>query len=143
MKLNRQLPYGTVIGVYEYEPRAMFTQGNKFFDANGDLIDAGKNDEGQPEDDGPILEKDGELINGQHGYDDASSQASTQAGSEQVHDDEGQDEEGHVLVMDKTDEELDALAESGMTPLRNYAGQFGVKGVSKSEIIEELKQLRA
>ncbi len=149
-KLNRSLPFGTIAGVYEYLPTAQYTQGGNFFDAHGELINE-KSNEGQRQDDGPEIQANEHGIDGRNGHDDADGKADAQTGSATTNDDEGQNEEGHVLdtpsengslVMDKTDEELKALADSGMTPLRQYAAPFGIKGVSKQEIIDELKALR-
>lgn len=44
--------------------------------------------------------------------------------------------------MTLSDEELNDLASQGMAPLRQYAEQFGIKGISKDTIINELKAMR-
>lgn len=144
MKLDTSRQYGAIAGTYEDVPNAHYTQDGKFFDAQMELINAETLHEGQEGHENVERPDDGQ----RHGHDDADGQENAQSEEPQANDDAGQDEEGHVLeqsdalVMDKTDSELNELAAAGMAALRNYAGQFGVKGVSKGEIIEELKALR-
>ncbi len=144
-KLDFSKQHASIVGVYEQLPSARYQQNGLFFDVNGDQIDEKEHEQenGQRHDDeqGHV---DG-LGNDGHGETDGESDAET--GHEEKHDDEGQDEEGHVLtsdspIMDKTDDELAALAASGMAALRAYAELFGVKGIAKQEIINELKALR-
>lgn len=142
-KLDTSKQYGSIVGVYEQNPKARYMQGGHFFDVNGDQIDGQEHDAQQgSQDEG--LRNDGL---GNDGHEQADGQANAQAGNEEEHDDEGQDEEGHVLspdpsVMSKTDEELAALAASGMAALRAYAATFGINGIAKLEIVDELKALR-
>ncbi|AUR96747.1 hypothetical protein NVP1232O_13 [Vibrio phage 1.232.O._10N.261.51.E11] len=147
-KLDTQKQYGSIVGTYEDLPKARYMQDGKFFDVNGDQIDERQHDAQQgSQNEG--LENDG-LGNdglGHDGHEQANGQTDAQTGNEEEHDDEGQDEEGHVLtsedpIMDKTDDELAELAAAGMAALRTYAEQFGVKGIAKQEIINELKELR-
>jgi len=154
MKLDKSKQYGVIHGRYDAVPTAQFTQEGKFFDINGDLIDGNE----------LRKEKDGSQVDGHdgrddefgHGHDEADGrQDDAKAWHEKADDDEGQDEEGHVLtpevkpepeskelVMDKTDEQLDELASAGIAPLREYSTKFDVNGVSKSDILEGLKALR-
>lgn len=144
-KLDTNKQYGSIVGIYEDMPKARYMQDGNFFDVNGDQIDGQERDAQQgSQDEG--LGNDG-LGLGNDGHEQADGQANAQTGHEEKHDDEGQNEEGHVLtsdpnVMSKTDEELAALAASGMAALRAYAEQFGVKGIAKQEIVDELKALR-
>ena len=128
-KLDRNRPIGTIVGVFAEVPKARYTQDGNYFDSNGDMIDGSRKQEekGQKE----ILRRDGHV-------DTSEGQETKEAGAEI--------EETELLdnpnAMSKTDEELASLAAAGMSALRSYADNFGVKGVSKKEIIEELKALR-
>ena len=142
-KLDTNKQYGSIVGIYEDMPKARYMQGGNFFDVNGDQIDERQHDAQQ----GSQNEGLGNDGLGNDGHEQANGQANAQTGHEEKHDDEGQNEEGHVLtsdpsIMSKTDEELAALAASGMAALRAYAEQFGVKGIAKQEIVDELKALR-
>ncbi|CAL9955803.1 hypothetical protein VPH219E481_0011 [Vibrio phage 219E48-1] len=144
-KLDTKRQYGSIVGIYENMPQARYMQDGIFFDVNGEQINEKGHDVQQgSQDEG--LGNDG-LGLGNDGHEQADGQANAQTGNEEKHDDEGQNEEGHVLtsdpsIMSKTDEELAALAASGMAALRAYAEQFGVKGIAKQEIVDELKALR-
>ncbi len=145
-KLDTTKQYGSIVGNYEHEPKARYMQDGKFFDVNGDQID-GQEHDAQQGSQNEGLGNDGLEHELGHGHEPTNGQENAQAGNEEKHDDEGQNEEGHVLTsgsitMDKSDEELAELAASGMAALRAYAEQFGVKGIAKQEIVDELKALR-
>lgn len=137
-KLNFNRPFGSIVGTYSENPSARYTQDGKFFDASGNdcthkalnkpsseelkQVDAVK----QPE---PVTEQVADTVK------EPVQEPVTDTVKEPEQDD-------GKLVMDKTDDELAALAAAGMSALRDYADNFGVKGTSKKEIIGELKALR-
>jgi hypothetical protein len=160
-KLNRSKPFGRIAGNYEVYPEAMYEQDGFFFSANGDCLNETATEEhgqeghvqeehghgfGDEQEQLNELEHDGhnEATVQEEEADDESEQdglltdeLSEEASSEEV---EETEDTGPKMML--TDDELQELADDGMTELRQYAAQFGVNGTSKNGIIAELKSLR-
>lgn len=162
-KLDTSRPYGNIVGAYEECPGAVYTQDGNFFDGRQVLIkleasshektDERKNEERayvQIDDDG-----EGQKENDEERKDEEIAPSLSKP--EFVPDTPASDslpetEPLPISVaepelefepdMDATDQELEALADSGMPNLRKYAAQFGVRGVSKMQLINGLKALR-
>lgn len=146
-KLNSDKPYGRIVGHYEECPGAAFSQDGAFFDAYKNLIlqegnshgenDGWKNEEGSHVEingNGEGQEKDDERQEENGLLDNSLSESEPVPVLEPELDSEP--------YMSLTDQQLEDLAESGMGPLRDYATMFGVKGVSKKQLITGLKAQR-
>ena len=128
--LDKKRPHGTIYGKFDRLPNAKYTQDGHFFNAKGVLIE-----EATHPNKGIQSDPQGQTQ-------DQDVEAPTNEAPECSIEEEAPLETQCTLKMTKTDEELLALAASGMNALREYADQFNIKGVAKAEIISELQALR-
>ena len=157
-KLNLQRPYGRIIGRCNVCKGAVYTQDGKYFDGHLNEItqkelnhekaneqrsqkqvnDDGRERQGQGQGHDDVRQ---EKSNGQEKDDEKELLSSSISESEPVPKLESVSVSELAMIL--SDDELEALAESGMNDLREYAAKFDVKGRSKSDIINELTALRA
>jgi hypothetical protein len=140
-KLNMNKPYGVISGKYDQYPSAKFYQEGEYFNARKEKV-GGERITPKP----TVSEIEKANIKAQMRKEieaelRAEMLAEIAGGADEVT--EGVEEtETTELVMDKTDDELIALASQGMAKLRAYAAPFGANGTAKKEIIAELIALR-
>lgn len=128
IKLDLTKQHGTIAGTYSAIPEAKYSQNGKFFNASGAQVFAAE--EKQPEQPKQPEQTNANVVAEEPQT--VTTKAPELPATNQTNE----------LAMEKTDDELAALSAAGMSALRAYADPFGVKGTSKSEIIEDLIKLR-